>query len=202
VHKVFKKWLGDDYDLDALDAVLVAAAAERLTGDPLWLLVVAGPGAAKTETVQALSGAGAHVTSTITSEGALLSASPQKSRIKTATGGLLRKIGNRGILVVKDVTSILSADRNIRGTVLAAIPRDLRWTWSATSDLTAGRPSRGSAASSSSVPAPRPGTRTTPSSPRWATGSRWSASTRTSGAPNRGHGRFATAAPKRRCGRS
>ena len=47
-----------------LNAVLATAAAERLTGDPLWLLVVSGPGNAKTETVQALSGAGALVTST------------------------------------------------------------------------------------------------------------------------------------------
>jgi hypothetical protein len=136
VHEVFRKWLGQGYDLDALDATLAAGAAERLTGDPLWLLVIAGPGAAKTETVQALSGAGAHVTSTITSEGALLSASPRKSRAKTATGGLLRKIGQRGILVIKDVTSILSADRNIRATVLAAIREiyDGRWERNVGSD--------------------------------------------------------------------
>jgi Bifunctional DNA primase/polymerase, N-terminal len=129
VHQVFRKWLGDEYDLDAINAVLAAAASERLAGDPLWLLIISGPGAAKTETVQALSGAGAHVTSTIASEGALLSASPKKSRAKTATGGLLCKIGNRGLLVIKDVTSILSADRNIRGSVLAAIREiyDGRW---------------------------------------------------------------------------
>ena len=51
---------------------MAAAASERLDGDPLWLLIVAGPGGAKTETVQALAGCGAHVTSTIASEGALL----------------------------------------------------------------------------------------------------------------------------------
>ena len=70
-HAVFKKWLGDEYDLDAASAAIAAAASERLPGDPLWLLIVAGPGGAKTETVQALAGAGAHVTSTIASEGAL-----------------------------------------------------------------------------------------------------------------------------------
>ena len=75
-----------------------------LPGDPLWLLVVAGPGGAKTETVQALAGAGAHITSTIASEGALLSATPRRDRNKKATGGLLRKIGDRGVLVIKDVT--------------------------------------------------------------------------------------------------
>jgi len=92
-------------------------------------LIVAGPGGAKTETVQALAGAGAHVTSTIASEGALLSATPRRERNKKATGGLLRKIGARGVLVIKDVTSILSADRNTRASVLAAIREiyDGRW---------------------------------------------------------------------------
>ena len=69
------------------------------------------------------------MTSTIASEGALLSATSSKSRSKTATGGLLRKIGDHGVLVIKDVTSIISADREIRGQVLAAIREvyDGRW---------------------------------------------------------------------------
>src|SRR5262249_23893364 len=82
---------------------------------------VSGPGYGKTETARSLSGAGAHVTSTIASVGALLSATGRKGKAKGATGGLLRKIGDRGILVIKDVTTILSADRNTRGVVLAAI---------------------------------------------------------------------------------
>jgi RepB DNA-primase from phage plasmid len=129
VHAAFRKWLGKDYDVDTIDAALATAAAERLAGDPLWLLVISGPGNAKTETVQSLSGAGAHVTSTITSEGALLSASPRRECSKKATGGLLRKIGDRGVLVIKDVTSILSADRNTRASVLAAVREiyDGRW---------------------------------------------------------------------------
>jgi hypothetical protein len=78
-----------------------------------------------------LVGAGATITSTIASEGALLSATkpPGKNKAATITGGLLRKLGNRGILVIKDVTSILSADRHTRGPVLAAIREiyDGRW---------------------------------------------------------------------------
>ena len=129
LHQVFRKWFGAEYDLDAIDAVLAAIASERLSGDPLWLLLIGGPGAAKTETVQAGAGAGAYVTSTIASEGALLSATSSKSRSKTATGGLLRKIGDHGVLVIKDVTSIISANREIRGQVLAAIREvyDGRW---------------------------------------------------------------------------
>jgi hypothetical protein len=129
VHAAFRKWLGDKFDIDTIDAVIAAAAAERLTGDPLWLLVISGPGNAKTETVQSLMGCGAQVTSTIASEGALLSGTSRKDRNKTATGGLLRKIGDRGILVIKDFTSILSGDRHLRPAILAALREiyDGRW---------------------------------------------------------------------------
>jgi hypothetical protein len=117
----FKRWLGDDYDTDALDAMLAAAAVERLDGDPLWLLIISGSGNTKTETVQALNGIGATVVSTIASEGALLSATAKRERTQDATGGLLREIGDRGVLVIKDVTSILSMDRTMRGQILGAL---------------------------------------------------------------------------------
>jgi hypothetical protein len=121
VHAVFRKWLGATYDLDVLTVVLAVAASERLDGDPPWLLVISGSGDAKTETVAALEGAGGLVISTIASEGALLSASSKQARAKDATGGLLRQLGARGLLVIKDVTSIISADRNVRTQVLAAL---------------------------------------------------------------------------------
>jgi len=129
VHRVFRKWLGDEYDLDAINATLATGAVERLDGDPLWLLLISGSGNAKTETVQSLARAGARVTSTITSDGALLSGSPKREKAADATGGLLRLLGPRGVLVIKDVTSILSADRNARATVLAALREihDGRW---------------------------------------------------------------------------
>ncbi len=129
-HQVFARWLGADYDTDALDAVLAAAAVERLDGDPLWLLIVSGAGNAKTETVQALDGIGATVTSTISSEGALLSATSKRERTPDATGGLLRKIGARGVLVIKDLTSVLSMGSDARGQVLGALREvyDGRWS--------------------------------------------------------------------------
>lgn len=98
VRQIFKRWLGNEFDMMTLNAVLAVAAAEQLPGDPPWLLIISGPGNAKTETVQCVSAIdGAHVISTITSEGALLSATPKKGRNKDATGGLLKKIGNHGI---------------------------------------------------------------------------------------------------------
>lgn len=119
-HTVFRRWLGADYDTDAMDAALATVAVERLDGDPVWLLLVSGSGNAKTETVVAC-GVGAVKVSTVSGEAALLSGTPQRNRTKGATGGLLRQVGKRGVLVVKDVTSILSMDRTARQEVLAAL---------------------------------------------------------------------------------
>jgi hypothetical protein len=116
---VFKKWLGAGYDQDALCAVLAAASVERLDGDPLWLLVISGN--AKTETVQALTGAGEVLTSSIASEGALLSGTSNKERAKDATGGLLRQMGERGVLAIKDVTTILAMSGDARDKVLSGL---------------------------------------------------------------------------------
>jgi 5S rRNA maturation endonuclease (ribonuclease M5) len=129
-HDVFRRWLGSDYDTDALDAVLAAAAVECLDGDPLWLLLISGSGNAKTETVQALDGIGALISSTISSCGALLSATPKNDRAKDATGGLLRRLEPRGLLVIKDVTSILSMSGDARAEVLGALREvyDGRWS--------------------------------------------------------------------------
>jgi hypothetical protein len=117
--------------------VLSAAAAERLDGDPAWVLMVGGSGAAKTETIAPLGGAGATVISTLTGEAALLSATPARSRAKDATGGLLRQIGpHGGLLVIKDFTSILSMNRDTRAHVLAALREiyDGHWTRHAGTD--------------------------------------------------------------------
>jgi hypothetical protein len=130
VHDAYLQWLGDDYDLGALNVVLCAAAAEKLSGDPPWVLVVGGSGAAKTESVVPLAGAGAHIISTINGEAALLSGTPAKSRAKDASGGLLRKIGGSGVLVIKDFTSILSMNRDTRALVLAALREIYDGHWS------------------------------------------------------------------------
>lgn len=117
----FTRWLGASYDTDAMLACASIAACLYLDGDTPWLLVVSGSGFTKTETVSALAGMGAHITSTITSEGALLSATSRRERSPNATGGLLRTVGDAGVLVIKDVTSILSMGRELRASVLAAL---------------------------------------------------------------------------------
>jgi hypothetical protein len=130
VHDAYREWLSGKYDTGALDVVLCTAAAGQLAGDPPWLLVVGGSGAAKTETLMPLTGAGAQVISTISGEAALLSGTAKKDRAEDASGGLLHKMGPRGLLVIKDFTSILSMNRDTRALVLAALREIYDGHWS------------------------------------------------------------------------
>lgn len=135
----FIRWLGVDYDLDAIHATLAAAAAIRLDGDPVWLLLVSGPGNAKTETVASLQGTGAYIVSTIASAGALLSATSKGERADEATGGLLKTIGEVGVLVLKDFTSIMSLAQSSRTEVLAALREIYDGKWVRTVGTDGGR---------------------------------------------------------------
>ena len=125
----FHKWLHLP-DEDPLLAVLAAVVANRAAGDPVWLLVVGSPGSGKTEMLQPLARLDdVHAAATLTEPG-LLSGSPKKERGKDTTGGLLRLIGERGILLCKDFGSILSMHRDARAAVLAALREiyDGEWT--------------------------------------------------------------------------
>lgn len=128
--RMFRKWMGEFYDLGALHVSLAACAVEWMDGDPLWVLIVSGPGNAKTETVNSASGAGAVVMSDISGPAALLSGTPEKERSSQATGGLLVRMGNRGTLVIKDFTTILSMSRDKRAEVMGALREiyDGRWS--------------------------------------------------------------------------
>src|SRR5262249_4594099 len=53
-----------------------------------------------------------------------------KERAKGATGGLLREVKDTGVLIVKDVTSILSMNRDTRALVLAALREIYDGLWS------------------------------------------------------------------------
>jgi hypothetical protein len=100
---------------------LATYAAFQLPGDPLWVMLVGGPSKGKTESLNLLVTLDhVHTLSTITAAG-LLSASKEKDKGKNATGGLLRAIGNRGFLSLKDFTSILSMPRETRQQTLAAL---------------------------------------------------------------------------------
>lgn len=126
----FRRWM---YLPDAgiLDVTLGTIAANLLPGTvPTWLMIVGAPGGGKTEIIKACSDLpGIHYASTLT-EAALLSGSARRDRAANATGGLLRRIGEFGFLICKDVTSILSMNRDTRASTLAALREvyDGEWT--------------------------------------------------------------------------
>ena len=121
-HAGYLEAFGPKYDLDAVNMTLAVAAVEKLDGDPVWLLIVSGSGAAKTETIMPLGNCtGAIVVSTISSEGAFLSATAKHERTADSTGGLLCEMGDHGILILKDFTSILAMSRDRRDDVLKAL---------------------------------------------------------------------------------
>jgi predicted transcriptional regulator len=125
----FRGWLHLP-DTGALDVVLGTIAANRLEGDPVWLLLVGPPGGGKSEILNAAYGLeDTHPTGTLT-EASLLSGTPRRETASDAKGGLLRVIGDRGIIVCKDFGSVLSMNRDARAAVLGALREvyDGAWT--------------------------------------------------------------------------
>lgn len=125
---VFQCWLYLP-DPSLVHVVLATVAANHTDEDPLWLIVIGASSGGKTEVLNAIGGlADVHQAATMT-EGSLLSGTPKRDA-KGAKGGLLREIGDFGIIVCKDFTSVLSMNRDTRAAMLAALREiyDGAWT--------------------------------------------------------------------------
>jgi hypothetical protein len=126
--KVFRKWLILK-DATPVYAMLGTVAGNLLEGDPVWLGLIAPPSSAKTELLNSLSGLPNVVqAATITTSG-LLSGVPKKQHDKGARGGLLRQIGDFGIIILKDFGSILAMHAETRSEVLAALRECYDGSW-------------------------------------------------------------------------
>jgi hypothetical protein len=126
---VFKKWL---YLPDPAPLVLNLAfyAANRMEGDPVWLLNVGPPSSGKTELIYPLCSLPDFYPAATITEAGLLSGTPKRESAKGASGGLLRSVGNFGYVGLKDFTSVLSMNRDARSAMLAALREvyDGAWT--------------------------------------------------------------------------
>ena len=128
VVEVFEKWLLLD-DPGPIYVTLGAIVANHLQGPPVWLGLIAPPSSAKTEILNATLRLPKVELMTTVSPAALLSGTPKGQFAKGAKGGLLRKIGPFGILVLKDFTSVLGMHRESRAEMLDAFREiyDSRW---------------------------------------------------------------------------
>lgn len=116
---------------DPLYVVLGTVAANMLQGVPVWVMLVGVPSSGRTVMLEALAKVPKmHIIGAIKSPSALLSGVAQKDKSKTATGGVLRQIGARGMMVMKDFTSMLSMPREPLAESIGALREvyDGRWS--------------------------------------------------------------------------
>jgi hypothetical protein len=124
----FRTWLHLP-DPGALYVALATVVANRLPGDPVWLLLVGASSSGKTEVLVSLAGLDEIESAATLTEASLLSGVPRKDVATGASGGLLRKIGEYGILTLKDFGSVLSMHRDARSGVLAALRECYDGAW-------------------------------------------------------------------------
>ena len=122
VVNTFDKWLALA-DKTPLYAMLGTVVANLLPGDPVWLGLIAPPSSAKTELLNSLARLPYVATCEALSPAALLSGTPKRQKIKTASGGLLKQIGDFGILAFKDFGTVLEMRIEARNEMLAALRR-------------------------------------------------------------------------------
>jgi hypothetical protein len=125
---VFKQWLILP-NLTPVYAVLGTVAANLLPGDPVWLGIIGPPSSAKTEILNSTSLLPHVVQAATLSIAGLLSGTPKKQYDKGAKGGLLRQIGDFGIITLKDFGSILSMRPDAKAELLAALREIYDGTW-------------------------------------------------------------------------
>lgn len=124
----YRRWLHLP-DPGSVLFALASVAANRGPGDPLWSLLIGPPGSGKTESIQPLAALpDVHPAATLT-EAALLSGTPKKDTANGAKGGLLRVIGDYGIVLLKDFGSVLSMHRDARSSLLAALREVYDGSW-------------------------------------------------------------------------
>jgi hypothetical protein len=124
----FRRWLHLP-DPGALYVALATVVANRLPGDPVWLLLVGASSSGKTEVLVSLAGLEEVEPAATLTEAALLSGVPRKDVATGASGGLLKKVGDYGILTLKDFGSVLSMHRDARAAVLAALRECYDGAW-------------------------------------------------------------------------
>ena len=164
---VFDRWLLLPNPMPVY-AVLGTIAANLLPGDPVWLGIIGPPSSAKTEILNSISTLPHVVQAATLTPAGLLSGTPKKQYDKAAKGGLLRAIGDFGIIALKDFGSILSMRPDAKAEVLAALREVYDGAWTRHLGIDGGRTLAWSGKSRCCSAQPASSTPTTASLAQWA----------------------------------
>lgn len=104
VYEAFRKWLVIP-DTEVIDILFGTIFANRIPGDPLWLMIVAPPGGSKTALIRTLGGAKGIIEASSLTRASLISGFNSNGKDPS----LIPKLNDR-VLVIKDFTTILSKD--------------------------------------------------------------------------------------------
>lgn len=127
--KTFRRWLYLP-DPGVLYVALATVAANRPSGsDPIWLLLVGGSSSVKTEIINSLGKLDEVTPASDLTKQSLLSGVPKKEVESGASGGLLKEIGEYGIVTLKDFGTVLSMRPDQRAEVLAALREIYDGSW-------------------------------------------------------------------------
>ena len=112
-------------DLQAVLGAYAAIAAHRLPGQPVWAMLVAPPGSMKTDLLAALEGLPrVHLLDCLTPNTFLsVQVKDRKGPVTGHSPSLLHRIGLSGIIAYPDFSTLLSMNRDRRGSVLADMRR-------------------------------------------------------------------------------
>ncbi len=102
-------------DHGMVEIVLGTVAANRLPGDPVWAWLVGPPASGKSETLASISRLPEVHRVSVFTEAGLLSGSPGEK----GTGGLLREVGDQGLLVFNDLSVLLGEHGSMRPRIFA-----------------------------------------------------------------------------------
>ncbi len=111
-------------DVEAARALYAAVAAHQLSGQPVWVMLVAPPGSLKTELLEALYGIPrVHLIDSMTPK-TFISGQIKEPGIKqTKSPSLLHRIGNSGIIAFPDFSTVLSMKAEAKAALLADMRR-------------------------------------------------------------------------------
>lgn len=123
-----------------LYVLLGTLAGNLLPGNPIWTMFVGAASGGGSHILMSAAGLGwVHEADRLSGVSALLSASSRKDVQSGASGGILRRIGPFGVLLMSDFTSVLSLPRDILVDVLGAFRKLYDGDWSRDVGVDGGR---------------------------------------------------------------